>query len=250
MDPGSILWRALFFLLLLLFFSFFPLLFFFSLSLFQLDGSIPTRSQFYSYHSFSFFPSLALFFLPFCPPLTFPLPSFFFLSPILFPFHSFFLFPSFCYFSFSLSSLSSFLPPPCPNACPPPTTPSKNPGENTAQDTPPIGTGRTQHLYGFINKSSREKPLFSPHHRPHTHSWDSFPFTEAQLTQPSLFDHRTHALYGRTGFDVSMALLTKFLGKKHSFHRITAPTHILGTPPLSLRHNKPNPVCSTTGHTP
>ena len=41
---------------------------------------------------------------------------------------------------------------------------------------------------------------------------------------------------------------TKFL---HSFHRITAPTHILGTPPLSLRHNEPNPVRSTTGgHTP
>ena len=124
-DPGSILWRALFFLLLLLL-LFFPPPFFFSLSLFQLDGSIPTRSQFYSYHSFSFFPSLALLFFSSSNfPLAFLL--FFFL---LFFSHSIpsscFLFssPFYC-FSFSLSSLSSFLPPPCPNACPtPPTTPS------------------------------------------------------------------------------------------------------------------------------
>ena len=39
-----------------------------------------------------------------------------------------------------------------------------------------------------------------------------------------------------------MALLTK---KKHSFHCITAPIHILGTPPLLLRHNEHNPVRST-----
>ena len=101
-------------------------------------------------------------------------------------------------------------------------------------------------LMTFLGK----KPLFSPHHRPHTHSWDSSHFTEAQKTQPSQFDHRIHPQYGRTRIYVFMALLTKFLGKKHSFHRITAPTHILGTPPLSLRYNEPNPVCSTTGHTP
>ena len=45
------------------FFSFFPSSFF-SPSLFQLDGSIPTRSQFYSYPLFLFFP-LWLFFPPF-----------------------------------------------------------------------------------------------------------------------------------------------------------------------------------------
>ena len=28
----------------------------------------------------------------------------------------------------------------------------------------------------------------------------------------------------------------------------TAPTHILGTPPLLQRYNESNPVCSTTGH--
>ena len=103
---------------------------------------------------------------------------------------------------------------------------------------------------GLINKNSRKLPLFSLHHRPHTHSWDFSPFTEAQRAQPSPFDHRTHTLYGRTGLYIFMALLTKFLGNYHSFHRITAPTHILGTLPLSLRHNEPNPVRSTTGHTP
>ena len=125
-DPGSILWRGLFsfflfFFFFLSFFFFFPSSFF-SPSLFQLDGSIPTRSQFYSYHSFSFFPSLALFFLPFLSSSNFPL-AFLLFFFLLFFSHSipsscsFFSSP-FCCFSFSLSSLSSFLPPPCPNACP------------------------------------------------------------------------------------------------------------------------------------
>ena len=83
--------------------------------------------MFFSYHSFSFLPFLFLFrstciscfpllflsssnfFLPFPPPPPPPprLPSFF-LSTILFPFVFFlfyFLFPPFCCFSFSLSSL-------------------------------------------------------------------------------------------------------------------------------------------------
>ena len=118
MDPGSILWRV--------FFVVFPSSFFFP-SFFQLElspgmGSIPTRIQFFSYHSFTFlpffFPSFAILFSPlFCPPLIssspFPLPSFLFLSPILF----FLLLVSFsfpiCCFSFSLSSLFFilFLPP-------------------------------------------------------------------------------------------------------------------------------------------
>ena len=93
-------------------------------------------------------------------------------------------------------------------------------------------------------------PDQAPTHLPHTHSWDSSPFTEAQRTQPSPFDHRTHTLYGRTGLYVFMALLTKFLGNYHSFHRITTPTHIFGTPLLLLRHNEPNPVSLTTGNTP
>ena len=63
--------------------------------------------QFYSYPLFLFFPLWLFFFSLFCP-LTFPLPSFFFLSPILFPFHSFFLFPFF--FPFLLLFFLSFLP--------------------------------------------------------------------------------------------------------------------------------------------
>ena len=49
-----------------------------------------------------------------------------------------------------------------------------------------------------------------------------------------------------------MALLTIFLQKLPlNFTDSTAPTHILGTPPLSLRHNEPNPVsCNHRTHTP
>ena len=122
MDPGSILWRALFFS------------FFFSLSL--------SARWFNTYQipilflsSFSFFPSLALFFSLFCPPLTFPLPSFFFSFSYSFPILflllvSFFLplsaaflslFPPFLHFSHRLALMPT----------PPPATPSKNPGENT-----------------------------------------------------------------------------------------------------------------------
>ena len=92
-------------------------------------------------------------------------------------------------------------------------------------------------LTKFIGKNHSFHHIY----RPHTHFLDFSPFTEAQVTQPSPFDHRTHPLYGRTGLYVSMALLTKFLGKNHSFHRITAPTHIRGTPLLSLRHNVTQP---------
>ena len=85
-DPGSILCRAFFF--------FFFLIFFFS-------SHLSPRL------AFLFFPSF------FCPPLisssAFPLPSFLFIFLLFFS-HSFafffyFLFPPFCSFSFSLSSL-------------------------------------------------------------------------------------------------------------------------------------------------
>ena len=69
-------------------------------------------------------------------------------------------------------------------------------------------------------------PDQAPTHRPHTHSRDTSTFTGSQLTQLSLFDHRTHHLYGRTGLYVFMALLTIFLGNYHSFHRLHRPhTH-------------------------
>ena len=112
------------------------------------------------------------------------------------------------------------------------------------QDTPPIWTD-IRHK-GLINEISRNFPLFSPHHRPHTLSRDVSPFTEVQRTQPSPFDRRTHLLYRRTIIYGLRAYLTKFLGNSHYFHRITAPTHFLGTPLLSLRYNEPNPVRSTT----
>ena len=35
------------------------------------------------------------------------------------------------------------------------------------------------------------------------------------------------------------AYLTRFLGNSHYFHSITAPTHIIGMPPFSLKHNEP-----------
>ena len=59
---------------------------------------------------------------------------------------------------------------------------------------------------GLTNKISQKLPLFSPHHRPHTLSRDSSPFTEAQRTQPSPFDHRTHTLNG-----LKLAQLSNFL---------------------------------------
>ena len=114
-------------------------------------------------------------------------------------------------------------------------------------------TGHTSYMDGqdstslcLINEISRKKTLFSPYHCPHTHYWDSSSFTKVQRTQPSPFNHRIHPQYGQTRMYFFMALLTKSIGKKHSFHRITSPTHILGTPPLSLRHNELNPVCQDT----
>ena len=94
--------------------SFFSRSSFISPSLFQLDGSDPNFIPIL----FFFFSLFGSFFLLFCPPLTFPLPSFFFSFSYSFPIPflllvSIFL-PPFCCFSFSLSSLSSFLPPPCP----------------------------------------------------------------------------------------------------------------------------------------
>ena len=127
MDPGSNLERALFFFF-FFFFSlssslFFPLLFYFALSLSARWFNTYQIQILFLSLLFFFFP-LWLFFSLFFPPLTFPLPSFFFSFSYSFPIPflllvSFFSSP-FCCFSFSLSSLSLFLPPPCPNACPTP----------------------------------------------------------------------------------------------------------------------------------
>ena len=120
MDPGSILWRALFFFF---FFFFFSTSFFFSLSL-----SLSAR-WFNTYQipilflsSFSFFPSLALFFPLFCPPPTFSLPSFFFSFSYSFPIPFLLLVPFFLPLSVAFISLI-------------PLFPSKSPGENTESPT-------------------------------------------------------------------------------------------------------------------
>ena len=63
---------------------------------------------------------------------------------------------------------------------------------------------------------------------------------------PVCWTTRTPPLYGRTRLYGFMALNNEI---SHYFHSITTSTHILGTPPLSPRHNEPNPVRSTTGHT-
>ena len=103
-GPGLILWRAFFFPLLFFFFS--PLSF--SLSLTPGMGSIPTRTQFFSYHSFSFlpyfFPSFVLLFFPsfVCRTLISSSPS-----PLLPYLRSFFLSPI---LSFSYSGFLFFFP--------------------------------------------------------------------------------------------------------------------------------------------
>ena len=48
------------------------------------------------------------------------------------------------------------------------------------QYTHPIWTDKTLWLYGLNNDISRKCPLFSPHHRPHTHCQDASPFIEVQ----------------------------------------------------------------------
>ena len=121
--------------------SFFFLSFLSSSSFFSsLPLSLSTR-RFNTYQIPILFLSLVFFFSLFgsfsffCPPLTLPLPSIFFSFSYSFPIPFLLLVSSpFCCFSFSLSSLSSFLPHPCPNACPtPPLLLQKNPGENTVR---------------------------------------------------------------------------------------------------------------------
>ena len=66
--------------------------------------------------------------------------------------------------------------------------------------------------------------------------------TTGHKDTPPIWKDRTLHLYG---------LIKEISQKLQLFSQdSTAPTHILGTPPLLLRHNEPNPVSSTTGHTP
>ena len=89
-------------------------------------------------------------------------------------------------------------------------------------------------------------PDQAPTHRPHTHSRDASPFTEAQQTQ-LLLDYRTHTLYGWTrlyGFN-----LRDFSEIPTIFTASPPHTHSQDASP-SPRYNEPNPVCSTTGAPP
>ena len=86
--------------------------------------------------------------------------------------------------------------------------------------------------------------LFTGLHRPHTHSRDSCTFTEAQRNQPSPFYHRTQGHTPNMGGQDSIYRKLPLFSPDSTAH-----THILGTPALLLRHNEPNPVSLTTGHT-
>ena len=60
------------------------------------------------------------------------------------------------------------------------------------KDTPTIWIYSTLRLSGLIKEFLGYYSSFHRTLRPHTHSRDSSTFTEAQRTQPSQFDHRTH----------------------------------------------------------
>ena len=64
--------------------------------------------------------------------------------------------------------------------------------------------------------------------------------TTGHKDTPPIWMDRTLRLYG---------LIKEISQKLQLFSQdSTAPTHILGTHPLLLRHNEPNPVRLTTGH--
>ena len=69
----------------------------------------------------------------------------------------------------------------------------------------------------LINEISQKFPLFSPYHRPHTHSQAASPFR----TQTDSLDHRTHPLHGRTSSYGFMALINEISQKFPLFSRIT-----------------------------
>ena len=119
------------------------------------------------------------------------------------------------------------------------------------KDTPPIWMDRTLRLYGLIKEISRKLQLFSQDSTAPTHILgtprlllrhnEPNQSVRSKDTPPIWMD-RTLRLYG---------LIKEITRKLQLFSQdSTAPTHIFGTPPLLLRHNEPNPVSSTTGHTP
>ena len=122
------------------------------------------------------------------------------------------------------------------------------------KDTPPIWMDRTLRLYGLIKEISRKLQLFSQDSTAPTHTLETprllmrhnepnpVRLTTGHKDTPPIWMDRTLRLYG---------LIKEISRKLQLFSQdSTAPTHILGTLPLLLRHNEPNPVSSTTGHTP
>ena len=122
------------------------------------------------------------------------------------------------------------------------------------KDTPPIWMDMTLRLYGFIKEISRKLPLFSRDSTAPTHTLGTprlllrhnelnpVRLTTGHKDTPPIWMARTLRLYG---------FIKEISRKLPLFSQdSTTPTHILGTPPLLLRHNEPNPVSSTTGHTP
>ena len=117
--------------------------------------------------------------------------------------------------------------------------------------TPPIWMDRTLHLYGFIKEISRKLQLFSQDSTAPTHTLET-PRLLMRHNEPNpvclTTGHKdTPPIWMLRLYDFIKEISRKLpLFSQDS----TTPTHILGTPPLLLRHNKPNPVSSTTGHTP
>ena len=122
------------------------------------------------------------------------------------------------------------------------------------KDTPLIWMDRTLRLNGFIKEISRKLQLFSQDSTVPTHTLktprllmrhnepNTVCLTTGHKDTPPIWMDRTLRLYG---------FIKETSWKLQLFSQdSTAPTHILGTPPLLLRHNEPNPDSSTTGHTP
>ena len=124
------------------------------------------------------------------------------------------------------------------------------------------------HLTCYRSKTMQPSPFDQRTHplygRTRLYGLNLRDFSEITISPPS------HIFYGCLHFHLGTTIPSQSVGSQdtpytpyiygqdtmalsyrnyHYFHCITAPTHILGMPPLSLRNNKSNPVRSTTGHT-
>ena len=121
---------------------------------------------------------------------------------------------------------------------------------------------RTHPLYGWtrlyalwlslFNEISWKFPLFSLHHRPHTHSQDASPFTEAQQTQPGPLEHRTHPYMDRQDSTALwLSLINEISRKFPLFSPHHCPhTHSWDASPFTEVQRTQPAVCWNTGRTP